>query len=606
MTGATLASTVRLLPKVSAPLTLALAVLAVVDPLLGLGFIVSVGRFVGRLPDLVSGTPDGHGGWVLGLSVIAGIYVAQQAVSATATVVEWKLGQRLNHFLDDQVMTALLAPAGIGHLEDARVRDLAAEAADGLGSGRWRPTMFPSALRRVLSSGLQLALVFGAVMWVMPWLGLALAATASWALYTVIRHSIAMILELIDNAGEADARRLEYEREAAVSPASAKEVRLFGFSEWLLDRWQQRLVRMLALDLRKIARLDANLVLSVLALTVVLGGGFALTAVGAINGMIGLAAATVVAQALLTPLTQFGPGGQAAIDLTLTGRPLVAYRKLRQALTPYEPTAHTEPGPETADTTNPAPADVRLENVRFRYPASESDVLRGVDLEIPAGTSLAIVGLNGAGKTTLVKLLCRFYDPDDGRIIVDGTDLRELDPTGWQRKVAAIFQDFAKFPASVRDNVGVGALDASDERVRDAATDAGAAEFVERLSDGWQAMLGREFTSGTELSGGQWQRVALSRALLAASSGARLLVLDEPAANLDVRAEADLNERFLELTKGVTTVLISHRLSTVRQADRICVIDDGHVVESGNHEELIAAGGKYAELFALQAERFAA
>jgi ATP-binding cassette subfamily B protein len=265
---------------------------------------------------------------------------------------------------------------------------------------------------------------------------------------------------------------------------------------------------------------------------------------------------------------------------------------------------------ESAAPSKPVPLDapsgeIRFEKVSFAY-AAGPPVLRDLDLTIPAGTSLAIVGLNGAGKTTLVKLLARLYDPTSGAILIDGLDLREIDPDAWRTRVAAIFQDFLRFGLSARDNVGFGGLPlAGDEAaLARAAEKAGVLDRIQALPKGWDTPLMRQFTDGADLSGGEWQRVALARALMAVEAGARLLILDEPTAALDVRAEAALYDRFLDLTRGLTTILISHRFSTVRRADRICMLEDGRVLELGSHAELMALGGKYAELFTLQSQRF--
>jgi len=249
---------------------------------------------------------------------------------------------------------------------------------------------------------------------------------------------------------------------------------------------------------------------------------------------------------------------------------------------------------------------VRFEGVTFAYPGSSTPVLDGFDLELRAGESLAIVGSNGAGKTTLVKLLARFYEPTSGRITVDGIDLRDVDADGWQQRIAAIFQDFTRYALTARENVGLGApslLD-DDEALRDAAARAGALDLIEGLASGWDTVLSRQVEGGAELSGGEWQRLALARAMLAVRAGAGILVLDEPTANLDARAETELYDRFLELTRGVTTIVISHRFSTVRRADRIVVVRGGRVVEAGTHDELVALGKRYARMFRLQAARF--
>jgi ABC-type multidrug transport system fused ATPase/permease subunit len=243
--------------------------------------------------------------------------------------------------------------------------------------------------------------------------------------------------------------------------------------------------------------------------------------------------------------------------------------------------------------------EIRFRGVRFAYPGSERPVLDGFDLAIPAGSSLAIVGQNGAGKTTLAKLLCRLYDPQEGAVEVDGVDLRALDVEAWRARLAAVFQDFIRFERSLRDNVAPGG--APEDAIREALVDAGASGLA-----GLDTPLARGYAGGTQLSGGQWQRVALARALCAVRLGAGLVLLDEPTAQLDVRGEAEIFDRILSATRDVTTILISHRFSTVRHADRICVLQEGRVLELGSHDELMALKGRYRTLFELQARRFSA
>jgi ABC-type multidrug transport system fused ATPase/permease subunit len=224
-------------------------------------------------------------------------------------------------------------------------------------------------------------------------------------------------------------------------------------------------------------------------------------------------------------------------------------------------------------------------------------VLDHLDLIVPAGSSLAIVGQNGAGKTTLAKLLCRLYDPQSGAIEVDGIDVRDLDLPSWRSRVTAVFQDFMRLELPLRDNVAPAG--APDEAVRLALEAAGGAKLA-----GLDTILARGYDGGTDLSGGQWQRVALARALCAVTLGAGVVLLDEPTAQLDVRGEAEIFERLLAATRRCTTILISHRFSTVRQADRICVLEHGRVIEIGTHEQLMALGGRYQTMFDLQAQRF--
>jgi ATP-binding cassette subfamily B protein len=240
--------------------------------------------------------------------------------------------------------------------------------------------------------------------------------------------------------------------------------------------------------------------------------------------------------------------------------------------------------------------EIAFRGVSFGYPGA-GDVLHDLDLVIPAGRSLAIVGRNGAGKTTLAKLVCRLYDPRAGTIEVDGVDLRELDVDGWRERVCAVFQDYLRLELSLRENVAP--RGGADAEVVAALADAGAAGLADL-----DTVLSRAYVGGVDLSGGQWQRVALARAICAVRLGAGVVVLDEPTAHLDVRGEREVFARMLEATRGCTTILVSHRFSTVRLADRICVLEGGRVVELGTHDELMALRGRYRTMFELQASRF--
>jgi ABC-type multidrug transport system fused ATPase/permease subunit len=242
--------------------------------------------------------------------------------------------------------------------------------------------------------------------------------------------------------------------------------------------------------------------------------------------------------------------------------------------------------------------EVRFSNLTFAYPGG-APVLLNFDLTIPAGSSLAIVGQNGAGKTTLAKLLCRLYDPQVGAIEIDGVDLREFELGSWRSRVAAVFQDYIRFELSLRDNVAPAG--APDAVVHSALAAAGAESLVSL-----DTVLCKGYRDGTDLSGGQWQRVALARALCAVQLGAGVVLLDEPTAQLDVRGEAEIFDRILAASRHCTTILISHRFSTVRHADRVCVLEAGQVVELGTHDELMAKGGRYHRMFDLQAKRFTA
>jgi ATP-binding cassette subfamily B protein len=252
----------------------------------------------------------------------------------------------------------------------------------------------------------------------------------------------------------------------------------------------------------------------------------------------------------------------------------------------------------------PVTQGVVFRQLAFGYPGTDRQVYRDLDLTLPAGRSTAVIGLNGAGKTTLVKLLARVHEPQAGRIEVDGVPLTALDPAEWRRRLAVVFQDFNRYDLTLTQNVALGAAHRppDPDAVTAALVRAGAQEVLEAVGPG--TVLSAAYEGGRDLSGGQWQRVALARALYAVDSGARILVLDEPTAQLDARAEVAFYERFLDLTRGITSVVISHRFSTVRRADNIVVVEDGAVVESGDHDALMGLGGRYAALFRLQADRF--
>ena len=241
-----------------------------------------------------------------------------------------------------------------------------------------------------------------------------------------------------------------------------------------------------------------------------------------------------------------------------------------------------------------------FEDVGFRYPGREDWALRHVSFELPPAERIALVGENGAGKTTLVKLLTRLYDPTEGRILLDGVDLRDYDLDALRADVGVIFQDFVRYDLVARENIAVGRIDAlaDDARINDAANKSLAVHVLAGLENGLGHMLGRRFDGGANLSGGEWQKIALARAYM---RDAQMLILDEPTAALDARAEFQVFQRFSELTEGRMAVLISHRFSTVRMADRILVLDGGCVLEDGSHAQLVQAGGRYAELFSLQA-----
>jgi ATP-binding cassette subfamily B protein len=400
-----------------------------------------------------------------------------------------------------------------------------------------------------------------------------------------------------DGDGIAEMRRGEYLRTLALEAPAAKEVRVFGAAGWIVERYADAwsgALRELWATRRSSGGLDVAAVAALVAAHAVVLG--ALVAAAA-SGELGVAALLVFAQAVIA-IADLGLVGDSQWNLSRSLALAERVARLREraggALLPRERSPRAAAAGKVA---------LRLEDVRFTYPGRDTPTLNGLSLEVPAGRSLAIVGENGAGKSTLVKLVCGLYEPQGGRVTLDGAA-----PLEARGRVGVIFQDFVRYPLALRENVGFGRLGLLHDppALESALRDAGGGALPARLPAGWDTVLSKEFEGGADLSGGQWQRVALARALAAVRGGAGLLILDEPTAALDVRAETELFDRFLELTREVTTILVSHRLSSVRRADRIVVIAGGRVVEDGTHDDLMAAGGRYAEMFSLQAERFAA
>jgi ATP-binding cassette, subfamily B, bacterial len=410
-----------------------------------------------------------------------------------------------------------------------------------------------------------------------------------------------VLRQAIDMRGQTtEMRRAWYYTGVGAKARDAKEVRVFGLARFFAGRYALHFTEAIRAGHAGLRELHRRAV----ACFIVVLGGYAL-AIYTITDAARTQQISTRSMAIMLPMLAItAAAGNVSYDdivLAWTLHGLPDADRLEADLRPpsgFE--GSTDPGELPRSV-------VRFESARFRYPSGNSDVLSGVDLDLTAGTSTALVGINGAGKSTLVSLLTRLRDPDSGRITVDGTDIRELDPARWQRTIALMPQDPVRYPLSAYDNVAFGALEHADDRdgVLRAAALSGFAAVVDDLPRGWDTVLARELPGGAELSGGQWQRLALARALFATFHGARVLVLDEPTAALDVRAEARFYGRFHEITAGLTTLVISHRFATVRRAQRIYVLDDGVITERGSHDELLAAGGKYAEMYRLQAARFA-
>jgi ATP-binding cassette, subfamily B, bacterial len=543
--------------------------------------------------------------------LVIGVFVAERILDPLREESGRALWRQVDQSLTERLMRAMAGAPGLAHMEDADIRDRVVQAQGGL------TDMTPGQAAYYLAQVIYL--------WVQGLGSLAIVAVFRWWLapilvvgyvlvFNVSRWHWHQVTTVLYGRTEA-LRRSYYLRGVALAPGPAKETRVFGLADWLVDRYRQGWLGVMA----DIWRVRKEGWLTAVWASVALGGIelFALWTVlhAGLSGALSLGAATAAGQAVLggSILSQYQDPHWL---LSECGRALGRIDDVEQATTEGPGSGAGVAArwrPVVGGTRSAAGmprAGVSFRGVSFGYPGREEPVLEHFDLEIPAGRSLAIVGANGAGKTTLVKLLCRLYDPDHGAITVDGVDLRDLlpnGPDGWHRRVAAVFQDYVQFELSARDNVAFGSLAQAgdDAAVAEAARLAGAERVVARLPAGWDTPLSRQFSSGSQLSGGEWQRLALARALFAVrAGGAGVLILDEPTAALDVRGEAEVYERFLEVTRGTTTIVISHRFSTVRRADSIVVLEDGRVVEAGTHAALMAEGGRYATMYRLQADRF--
>src|SRR6056297_86374 len=528
---------------------------------------------------------------VMRLVVIEGLLVAalagtQRALSACQSLLRAQLGQRVNVMILEKALELELA-----QFEDAEFYDKLTRARREASS---RPLSLVMRTFGLGQNGVSLVSY-----------GVLLAQFSPWAVLVLVLAGLPSFLAEAKFSGDAfrlfrwrsaETRMQMYLETVLAREDHAKEVQLFSLGSRLLDRYRA--------IFRKLYREDRDLTLRRDGWGFVLGLLGTLTLYGAYAWV---AFTTIVGRITLGQMTMYMMlfrQGQAAVSASLSAISGM-YEDNLYLSTLYEfletPVAQQAGVAERG----PAPDDgIRFEHVSFTYPGAEAPALAGVDLHFLPGASIALVGENGSGKTTLIKLLSGLYTPGEGRILLDGLDLRHWDPATLRRRIGVIFQDFARYQFTVGENIGAGdVLHFEDEGRWTLAAEQGMAlPFVQSLPEGFHAQLGKWFKDGRELSGGQWQKIALARAFM--RSGADILVLDEPTAAMDAAAEATIFEHFRSLTRNRIAILISHRFSTVRMADQIIVIDDGRVIERGSHEELMALDGHYARLFLLQARGY--
>jgi ABC-type multidrug transport system fused ATPase/permease subunit len=524
----------------------------------------------------------------LGLAGV--VFVLLQVLTPIHQAISANLGDRTAAWLYDRLTEACVRPPGMGHLEDAKLASDLTVARD-FDLGMTGPPL--SISMDFIADGLVemiVGLACAVVLFGFAWWAPIVLAGAWLSTHWLLRESAVWRDRNTEEVRSAQ-RDADYAYRLAVDPPGAKELRLFGLADWTIDRFLNRRTLLHKLQYEATRLREKPLAWSAL----LIGGAnvavFWSLASAAANGSLGLGSVVVFAQAAVgTSAIAFG-GLNWALDGSAA--PVAAVLRLEPAM------SSAGSLPSGAGSADGMPAQqVRFRDLTFGYPGGPP-ILERFDLEIPAGSSMAIVGQNGAGKTTLAKLLCRLYDPQAGAIEVDGVDVRALSIPSWRARLTAVFQDFTRFELPLRDNVAPAG--APDEAVVEALEAAGASKLADL-----GRVLARGYEGGTDLSGGEWQRVALARALCAVKLGAGVVLLDEPTAQLDVRGEAEIFERILARTRHCTTILISHRFSTVRHADRICVLEQGKVAELGTHDELMALGGRYRTMFDLQAQRFGA
>lgn len=532
--------------------------------------------------------------------VVVGVLLSVDQIAQSVLVPfrDWA-AVRVNGEVRRTVRQAVSVRPGVDHLESQVVRDAATLPVDNaylfnLGAGAegqlWLLARFAGAL-----------LAAAVVAWYSPAAAIAVFGFVTWQ-RAILRRHYAKAIATAMTGTTGDGRASSYWSDILGTPVGAKELRLFGFQGWAVERFHTH-GQVPVNELSRVLVSAYRLHWTVFALNALSGlVPFLLLARLAVDGGLTVQELTAALGGVVAVARVLSAMGWEAFSIEASVPQLAAIERLDLFHVEERSAATQRQG---LDVTEGVPT-IRFEDVSFTYPGTDRAVLRHLDLELVPGQSVAIVGENGAGKTTLLKLLGGFHDPTDGRILVDGHDLRHLDPALWRRRLAVIFQEFVRFELSAFENIALADPTHADARAHAeaAAVAAGADQIIAHLPRGWDTTLSRAYTDGADLSGGQWQRIALARAVYGARVGGQVLILDEPTASLDVRAEVALFDQLLTHAHGCTSIVVSHRFSTVRRADRIIVLADGRVAEDGTHSALHERDGIYARLYDLQAARF--
>jgi ATP-binding cassette subfamily B protein len=525
---------------------------------------------------------------------LAALLILGQSCEVARNYLTAELNRQLGLTVQLRIYGKINGLAGLAPFEDPQLHNTIQLAAQGAQMGPAQAlSTFSALLRGLLTLGSFLVVLLA----LSPLLAGLICLTALPQLLLQLRAGRQRFDVALANTPRQ--RRTFYYGNVLSSVQYAKELRLFGLAGYFLDLYE-RLGRDVHAVQRRQQLREARWQLALALIAAGTGGlSFAYIIVQALQGQLSLGDVLLYTTAL--PAIQ-GALNSLVFSLSTLNELALFFSRFTELLALPDPLTQLP----CARLAPPLRQGIELRGVSFRYSETLPWVLRDIDLTIPAGQCTALVGLNGEGKSTLVKLLMRFYDPVAGQILWDGVDLRELDLASLRRRIGAIFQDFARYDLTLQENIALGHIEHINhpERIELAARQSGADQLVDRLPQGYQTTLSRwlaEDGAGVDLSGGQWQKVALARMFM---RDADLLVLDEPSSALDAQAESEIYERLLALTHDRTSLLISHRLSTVRMADQIAVLEDGRVSEYGNHELLLCGGGAYARLYSLQAERY--